>query len=171
MLDMTGVEGKMVVLSRCLGVWVVLFVAFFVGCQGPQADEADVPEGRAVITSENTGKMMGKGWVLDSMRIDGKSYALGGDRPTFKVDGEGKVSGFGSVNRYFGAVKVDGEGLVVWSQSLGSTRMAGAPAAMEQERTFFGGLLRIERFSMEEMKLYGQSADGRTELVFVVPVE
>ena len=66
---------------------------------------------------------------------------------------------------------MDGEGLVGWSQSLGSTRMAGSAAAMEQEREFFGGLLRIERFSVEEMKLYGQSADGRTELVFFVPTE
>ena len=171
MLDMIGIEGEMGVLRRYLGFWVVLFVAFVVGCQGPQAEEAQVPEGHTVITSENMGKMAGKDWVLDSIRVDGKNYALSGDRPTVKFDSEGKVSGFGSVNRFFGAVRMDGEGLVVWSKSLGSTRMAGSAAAMEQERAFFSGLLRIERFSVEEMNLYGQSRDGRIELVFSVSTE
>ena len=171
MANVSGVDGRMFFLWRCLGICLVLVGVFLGGCQGPQADEAEVPEGRTVITSENMVKIVEKQWVLHDMRIDGRDYALSGDRPTVKFDSEGKVSGFGSVNRFFGAVRLDGEGLVVWSKSLGSTRMAGSPRAMEQERAFMGGLLRIERLSVEEMNLYGQSRDGRTELVFSVPTE
>lgn len=158
-------------LNRCVGVGFIAFLALFGGCGGSEAKEDDAGEDRVAITAENVEKIIGMQWVLSQMRIDGADYGVSGEMPFIKFDAEGGISGFGSVNKYFGALEIDGDGKVLWVKGLGSTRMAGAPEAMEQETAYFGGLLRIERFSVEGIHLYGDSADGKTQLVFYVPVE
>ena len=65
---------------------------------------------------------------------------------TFQADG--RVHGHGGCNRYFGSVTIAGE--QVSFGPLGSTKMACAPALMDQEARFFQALESAERWSLHE---------------------
>jgi heat shock protein HslJ len=110
-------------------------------------------------------------WMLQKMTIDGKEYKLTDENPFIKFENDGKVSGFASINRFFGSIKIDNQGRVKWTAPFGSTRMAGPPELMEQENSFLNALQKTESFSIERIYLYIQTSDGQTELTFYVPVK
>jgi len=105
------------------------------------------------------------------MTIDGQEYELADERPFIKFESDGKLSGFASINRFFGSVQIDNHGAVKWTAPFGSTKMAGPPELMQQEDSFLDALQKTERLSTERIHLYLQNSDGRTELVFYVPVK
>ena len=105
------------------------------------------------------------------MTINGKEYKLTDEKPFIKLENDGKVSGFASINRFFGSMLIDNQGSVKWTAPFGSTRMAGPPELMEQENSFLNALQKTESFSIERTYLYIQTSDGRTELTFYVPVK
>lgn len=115
-------------------------------------------------------RIAGMQWNLKKMTVEGQDYSLTGEKPNIKFEIDGQVSGFGSVNRYFGTVQVNKEGELKWSP-LGSTRMAGPEEMMKQENTFFKVLPLTEQMRMEGNQLYLSSEDEQTELVFYVPVQ
>jgi len=96
---------------------------------------------------------------------------LAKEKPFVKFDKDGKVSGSGSVNRFFGSMHIDSDGRIQWKKAFGSTRMAGPPEFMAQESLFLATLPRTERLSLEGIRLYASTVDGKTELVFYVPVQ
>ena len=65
---------------------------------------------------------------------------------TFEIDG--RVHGRGGCNRYFGSSTIDGEQVSL--SALGSTKMACAPALMDQEARFFEALESAERWGLDE---------------------
>ena len=110
-------------------------------------------------------------WILQKMTIDGKEYKLSEKKPFIKFENDGKVSGFASVNRFFGSTKIDNEGRITWTTPLGSTRMAGPPELMDQEKSFINALQTADELIVEKIHLYIQTSDAQTELAFYVPVK
>ena len=88
-----------------------------------------------------------------------------------KFTKDGKVSGYATINRFFGSIQIDNEGNVQWAKTFGSTRMAGPEEHMKQEGTFLKVLSETERLRREGIHLYVSTKDGQTELVFYVPVK
>lgn len=92
------------------------------------------------------------GESADLLRGDWKVAAIGaahvkkGSRPTLVFDAEGRVSGNGSCNRYFGGFKLTGEGLTI--SEIGTSMMMCDPPLMDQERNLFKALEQVRRFEV-----------------------
>ncbi len=149
-------------------ILAILGLMIVSGCQeSEKAQSVQIP-----ITSDNFKTVAGMQWILQRMTVDDKAFELVGEKPFIQFDAdENKVTGFASVNRFFGSVEINGEGHVQWPGPFGSTRMAGRPQQMKQEDAFLKALPRTNRLSKAGINLYAASADGQAELVFYVPVE
>lgn len=83
-------------------------------------------------------------------REDGASQTL--------IFEDGRIAGFGGVNRYAGEYTLAGEELVFGP--LAVTRMAGPPEAMESERRYLDALGRVARVAFEDEALVLGDRDG-----------
>jgi len=155
-------------MKRTCCIAVILGLMIIAGCQEAQ-DASEAEPARTSITSENFKTIAGMQWILQGMTVDGEAIELTGEKPFIRFDDD-KISGFASVNRFFGKVQIDDKGHVQWGP-FGSTMMAGSEAAMKQEHTFLKALSKTERLSTAKIYLYVSSEDGKTELLFYVPVE
>jgi len=149
---------------RLMLVGAVLLAA---GCEVSQ--EGGGGQDRVAITAEHISHITDVQWTLERMVIDGKAVALTGDRPHVQFASDGRVTGFSSVNRFFGLMQIDPGGQVRWPGALAATRMAGPPALMRQEEAFMAAIQSVRQWSIEGIRLYGQDAEGSTQLVFSVP--
>lgn len=161
-------NGKETTMKITIQILAILGLMIVSGCQeSEKAQSVQIP-----ITSDNFKTVAGMQWILQQMTVDGKAIELVGEKPFIQFDAdENKVTGFASVNRFFGSVEINGEGHVQWPGPFGSTRMAGRPQQMKQEDAFLKALPRTNRLSKAGINLYAASADGQAELVFYVPVE
>lgn len=92
--------------------------------------------------------------------IDGKP-PVAESTPTLAFDAEGKVSGNGSCNRFFGSYTLTGEGLTVGE--VGSSMMMCDEPLMDQERVMFDILAGVARFEIgTDGVLILHDHDGRT---------
>ncbi|MDD9303833.1 MAG: META domain-containing protein [Desulfobacter sp.] len=117
---------------------VVLTIAAVIALAGIGCTLADknTKETRVRITSKNFKKISGVQWVLRQMIENGKTVDLKGEEPAFvQFQLDGKLSGFASVNRFFGQLDIDEKGRLEFSK-FGSTRMAGPEELMDQEDRF-----------------------------------
>lgn len=89
-------------------------------------------------------KLLGAEWVC--VTIGGKA-AGGGRAPTLTFGDEGRVTGFGGVNR-FSCDYTSARGSVRFGQ-LVSTKMASDPEHMGLERSFLEALTKVDGFSVE----------------------
>ena len=151
----------------CVGIFLI---ACLMGCNPSSKAQQMQAENRVLIHAGNLNHITGMQWVLKSMKENGQDYPLAGENPFIRFEPDGKVSGFASINRYFGSVQADGEGNLRWSP-LGATRMAGPENLMKQEDAFLGILQKTEQLSTEGIFLYAYTKDRDTELVFYVPVK
>jgi len=139
--------------------------------------QAEKTSARTIITSQNISRIAGMQWILEKMTVGGEEYKLAREKPFIKF-GEYdkitvpwvKVTGSGSVNRFFGSMEIDAQGNVRWQKAFGSTRMAGPPDFMKQENIFLRALPKTELLSLKGIRLHAATKDGKTELVFYVPV-
>jgi heat shock protein HslJ len=69
---------------------------------------------------------------------------------TLEIRDDGIVSGTGGCNRYAGSAHVDGERIRF--APMGSTRMACAPAVMNQETKFHRALARAAAWRIDEAR-------------------
>ena len=153
--------------------WICIIVAglLFCGCNENNGG-GQVADGVGTkITSGNFERIVGMQWILKEMVVDAQAYALTGEMPFVKFEADGKLNGHASVNRFFGAVKIDAGGKVTWPSPFGSTRMAGPEGLMNQECAFLATLPKIEKASIKKIYLTFESLDGKSKLVFYVPVE
>jgi heat shock protein HslJ len=97
---------------------------------------------------------IGGGGVIDSVQVT-IGFAAGG-----------KVTGSGGCNRLFGEARMAGASLVFGA--IGTTRMACAPAVMQQERKFLGALAATRTFALTGPHLKLFDAAG-VELVRFTP--
>lgn len=110
----------------------------------------------AVVAGE--AEWMGLEWVLVGLAGD---EVVDGVVTTFSVDEHGQATGRGGVNRYGGTFAVDGEGGIEAGPFM-STRMAGPPEAMEQEREFLALLAQAVAAEVVDGELRIE-CEGRTE--------
>jgi len=102
-------------------------------------------------------------WRLE--QLDGKPASPDADLTATFADG--RVSGSGGVNRYFGSYKADGDALTV--SDIGSTKMAGPGHLMAQESRFFAALAATRSARMADGKLILVDEAGKERLVFSRP--
>ncbi len=100
-------------------------------------------------------------WVAEE--IDG-APAHDKAKPTLRIGTDGKVSGRGGCNGFFGSAKVDGS-KVEFGQ-IGSTQMACEQAVMDQEHKFHQALERAATFRIEGGKLLLADKGGKDILRF-----
>ena len=154
----------MVLRLLCLGL--VLTAVCLQGC----TPSSKIEDNRVLISQDNLSHVVGMQWILQKMTVDGQDFPLTGEKPFIQIQADGKVIGFGSVNRYFGSVQVDGQGDLKWSP-FGATKMACPEELMKQEDWYLKALPMTEQMSIEGIHLYLSSKDNQTELVFYVPVK
>lgn len=86
--------------------------------------------------------------------------AVAESQPTIDF-GDGKVSGNGSCNRYFGSYALTGEGMKI--SGLGSSMMACEPPLMEQEGLLLRLLQDVSRFDIKpDGRLVLHGTDGKS---------
>ncbi|ENO86145.1 META domain-containing protein [Thauera linaloolentis] len=95
--------------------------------------------------------LQGDAWLV--VEIDGRRVA-DPQRVTLAFGDDGRVTGISACNRYSGRYALSGEGLHL--SELAGTRMACAPALMEEEQRFHAALATVDGF--------GIAADGGLEL-------
>lgn len=94
---------------------------------------------------ESIDLLAGVEWVVED--IDGAGI-VDSSRVTLEFDAASRrVAGRSGCNRYNAAFDLSGEGLSIGPAA--ATRMACAPALMEQEQRFFGLMPRISRFDID----------------------
>jgi heat shock protein HslJ len=121
-----------------------------------------------LISSQNLDKLIGRQWQLKTITVDGSPVIMHVDATQLiRFGSDGKVTGFGGVNRYSGAYQFSPEGALSWpGPGLISTRMAGPPELMDKERAFLNGLPKTSRAVVVGHALQLQSEDGSNVLVF-----
>ena len=100
-------------------------------------------------------------WVAED--IDGTA-AQDKAKPTLRIGTDGKVSGRGGCNGFFGSAKVDGS--KVQFGQIGSTEMACEQPVMDQEHKFHQALERAATFRIEQGNLLVADKDGKDILRF-----
>jgi putative lipoprotein len=106
--------------------------------------------------------LVGGTWIAED--IDGAGV-IDNAQSTLEFGTERKVSGRGGCNRYSGTVELKGASLIVGQ--LISTKMACAPALMDQETKFLAAMQAARSYQMtEENKLVLSDATGTPRLRF-----
>lgn len=124
-------------------------------------DETDIRVERVKsgkpVTSDPSGK-----WLCESIRGHGVIDDL---QTVIEIASDGKTAGSGGCNRIAGKATVSGEHITFGPMI--STRMACAPAIMDQESKFLAALGEVRRFTLdsERGKLILFNANSRPVLV------
>ena len=88
---------------------------------------------------------------------------------TISFEADNRVQGRGGCNRYFGTSTITGE--QVSFGAMGSTKMACAPALMDQEMRFFQALQSAERWTIDQRGLLLIYSSGAKEPSRFAPFE
>src|SRR5262245_31547815 len=121
-------------------------VGLAVGCQSARA-------------TPPAASLLGTSWVAEE--IDGRAVVERVES-TLSFDTADRITGHTACNRYFGGLEL-GEG-TIRVKSTGSTRMACAPAIMEQESRFLDSLAAARAFRREDGKLLLLDDAGRVRV-------
>jgi heat shock protein HslJ len=111
------------------GRWAILLTfafAFLTSC-GPKPEPG--------LTLPNSA------WRLESL---GRKPVLSGVEPTLAFDSDGRATGDGGCNRFFGSVSTDGN--LMRFGPIAATRKSCAEPVMEQEQRYLRALERVEMF-------------------------
>ncbi|HEY1283809.1 MAG TPA: META domain-containing protein [Steroidobacteraceae bacterium] len=100
-------------------------------------------------------------WVAED--IDGAGVTDNAQSTLEFMPGD-RVAGRGGCNRYSGSVKLSGGSLLM--SELFSTKMACAPALMDQETRYLAALQAVRSYRMEGTKLVLVDATGKPRLRF-----
>lgn len=148
---------------RVLSWMLLLSAACLVGCAATA--KSSLP---TVINSENVAKLQGRQWELKSITLDGTQIVMDLQANISLAFGaDGKVAGFGSVNRFAGSYSFGRDGRLTWpSPGFITTRKAGPPELMEKERTYLEALPKTDGAILSGRLLRLQSEDGSTALTF-----
>ena len=118
-------------------------------CQPQPPKQKLDPMQKAEVKSEKIAavdpkNLMGAEWQCVSVRSDGM---LGGAPITITFGDDGRVTGFGGVNRFSGPY-TSATG-VLHMGPLVATKMAGEPARMAMEQRLFDALSKVDAFSLQ----------------------
>jgi len=143
----------LILLSACLG-----------GCAGMMGDDS----GPQVVNAQNAKRLYQREWNLKTLAVDGSQVVMDVDaRISIRFEPDGKVTGFGAVNRFIGSYSLNAEGLLGWGKAgYASARRTGPPELMEKERAFLNGLGKTTAAILARHTLQLQSDDSTTVLMF-----
>lgn len=127
-----------------------------------QYNVVEVLEKKDVTTSIALEDLMDKEWKLEYLKWDGAQYGIEGKAPTLTFKNDGKVSGFGGCNNYFGTFTIHGRTIDIGE--IGATRMM-CDGKMELEENFLKALGIEVRAIFNEGKLV-LSSDGGNKMIF-----
>ncbi|MEE4282943.1 MAG: META domain-containing protein, partial [Pseudomonadales bacterium] len=101
-------------------------------------------------------------WQVED--IDGGGI-IDSSHMTLQIADDTGISGSTGCNRYFGAVVIAGSAFE--ADAIGTTRMACAPALMQQEQRFVQALQAVRRFELsgDFLLLYDESQVLRLRLI------
>jgi putative lipoprotein len=148
---------------RALTVFAALSV--LLGCSDPGVSgSADLPRWsgnpirEVAMADPAQASLRGTSWLAEDI---GGRGVIDRAQTTISFEPDDRVAGSGGCNRYFGSVTIEGDA-ITFSNKLGSTMMACAPALMDQERRFFDALAatRSYRFDDPGHKLVFLGEDG-----------
>ena len=148
---------------RTLKLLAGLAITVLSACAGPGKDS-----GPAMITAANIDRLVKHEWLLKNITVDSQRVIMHVDATqTLQFAPDGRVMGYGGVNRFGGTYKFSPEGVLSFPPpGLVSTRMAGPPEIMDKERLFLKGLAKCTRVIVAKEGMQMQSEDGATVLVF-----
>jgi putative lipoprotein len=110
-------------------------------------------------TTQPAASLIGTSWVAEE--IDGRGVIERAES-TLSFDTPERITGHTACNRYFGGLEL-GDG-TIRVKSTGSTRMACAPAIMEQEGRFLDGLAAARVFRLDDRTLLLLDDAGRVRV-------
>jgi putative lipoprotein len=99
-------------------------------------------------------------WLAEDIRGGG---VIDFAQTVLDIAADGRVSGSGGCNRIGGSAELDGDHLR-FSQMI-STRMACAPALMNQESRFLGALADVRRFRVDSRRHKLLLLDARDKII------
>ena len=100
-------------------------------------------------------------WIAED--IDGAGV-IDNAQATLDFAPNGRVAGRGGCNRYSGSVTTSGASILMGE--LVSTKMACAPALMDQETRYMAALQAVRSYRMEDSNLVLVDATGKPRLRF-----
>ncbi len=104
--------------------------------------------------------LTGVTWVAED--IDGGGV-IDNAQSTLEFTSDDRVAGRAGCNRYGGSVKLDGSKLKI--EQVFATKMACAPALMDQETRFLQALEAASSFEVKDTKLLVKDAAGKQRLL------
>lgn len=113
------------------------------------------------LAVDDAPSLTGRTWLVEDIAGKGVIDSL---QTTLEIDADGKVSGNGGCNRYFGSAKVDGTRIEFGP--MGATRKMCPPAIMNQEDSFMRTLATIKRFDLKNGLLFLYGKDDEPVLRF-----
>jgi heat shock protein HslJ len=127
---------------------VLVLLLFIVGCTGGGG-----PGG----AGEKPASIVGPEWRVEEIA----GAPVSGESPiTLKLDAGGGASGRGGCNSYGGSYALAGDALHFGP--MAATRMACAPALMDQEQRYFDTLAKVERYAVaDDGALLLETGDGK----------
>lgn len=143
--------------------WMVLLpAAWLVACA---TGTSGVP---TVVNSENVTKLQNRQWELQSITMDSSDIVMDVEaNMTLAFGPDGKVTGYGSVNRFNGAYAFSPDGRLSWpGPGFIATRKAGPPELMEKERAYLQALPKTERAILKGRALLLENDGESTVLTF-----
>jgi heat shock protein HslJ len=107
-------------------------------------------------------------WQLQSVQDTGSQKTPPKESPiTIRLEGNGKVAGSASVNRYFGDFELTDDGVIAWKgPGFGVTMMAGPPELMDFEQYYFKILHQCDRLSLNNDRLIFHTQDSKVRLEY-----
>jgi heat shock protein HslJ len=121
-----------------------------------------------IVSSENVAKLQNRQWELKSITLDSRDSVMDLEaKMTLAFGADGKVTGYAAVNQFNGLYSFSPDGKLSWpGAGLITTRKAGPPELMEQERTYLRALPQTDRAILKGRALLLQNDGESTVLTF-----
>ncbi len=126
----------------------------------------DIASG-GTVTAATTATLEGTAWALVRLRGEALVLPPGTRRPFLSFTADGRVYGFGGVNRLSGQPRIAGQSITFGN--VVSTRMAGLPAAMTLELRFIETLRVTTGWRIVEDNLELLSEDRVVAIFHAIP--
>lgn len=141
---------------ECINIWLPLYL-IFKNCVFMKKVCFGLLMGVFMISCSSQKKCANKPdclanttWELQMISQDGKQLVVSETVPTLTFTEKGEVNGFAGCNQYFGAYKVDENGISIMPS--GSTK-AFCQDVMELEDAFLRGLADVKNYTLTENSL------------------
>lgn len=145
----------------------IMICSLLFACTGVHPQKTGGEAEGVLITPQQFNDIVGIEWHLIKMTLNSDPIPLGeNSKVIFSCSSEGEVAGLATINRYFGNLKLNEDGEIVWNKAFGMTRMAGPPELMQQESAYMDALIKTSRMYLKEAKLVLRNKDRSYVLEF-----